>query len=274
VDARRDETASFRSLSFLRAELPDVEWTDFTDELHTIRAVKSDEEIAFLEHSAGIVDAAYVAALAAAHPGVNDYAVWAAVVEEICRHGSELPVRLRWIGDHQPGQMLSQPTLRRVEQGWLFLSRVEAAWGGYRARATLPFSCGEPAPPYPELVSLLVDIWNETCERIRAGISIARVQEVVAHSAAQHAPHRGPLAGVEISFALNGCGPGLDLPRIAGREVRTEDAQRVIAPGWCFALTLAATAGPHRLLWGDTVAVSDRGARRLGSAPQGIRIAS
>src|SRR5207249_12086089 len=137
-------------------------WLDFTAEMERIRIVKSAEEIAFLERSAQIVDAAYQVAVAHVRPGVMDYEVWGATIEAICSLGSELPVHLPWIGDHRPVRALTRPTFRNVQEGWLFLTAIEAAWGGYRARGAQPFACGQPNRAYHELAAFLADLWNET----------------------------------------------------------------------------------------------------------------
>src|SRR5438093_3922972 len=62
-------TAGYGFLKMLMDELRDVEWIDFTREMEDIRIVKSAEEIAFLEKSMELVNAAYDAAVSVLRPG-------------------------------------------------------------------------------------------------------------------------------------------------------------------------------------------------------------
>src|SRR5204862_7471793 len=56
-------TAGYGFMSLLMSALPAIEWVDFTREMEEIRIMKSGEEIAFLEQSMRIVNAAYEAAV-------------------------------------------------------------------------------------------------------------------------------------------------------------------------------------------------------------------
>lgn len=267
-----EDTASHGFLAHLFEAFPSVEWVDFSPQMAHIRSVKSTEEFAFIEQSVRIVDAAYAAAEQAVQPGLPDRNVWAAAFEAICTLGSELPVHVRWSGDHHPDSRFPGPSLRPVEDGWLFLSELEAAWGGYRARGVQPLACGDPDPRYAELAKLVVDVWNDTADRLGPGITLGELQARVAAAAERHAPRTGSVAGALASLALRGCGLGADLPRIPDAGSRLHPEQSLV-PGWCFTYQIAARAGHYRLRWGDAVAITPRGARRLGNAPPGIRVA-
>lgn len=266
-------TAGYGFLERLMDEFPGVEWVNFTAQMEDIRILKSPEEIAFLDRSMEIVNAAYDAAVRVLRPGVKDYFVWGTVIETICRMGSEIPVHQRWIGDHHPTTTLTRPTFREVQEGWLFLSEVEAAWGGYHAQGDQPFSCGDPDPLYPELMKLLADVWNETFQRIKPGVCLRDLQKSVGAAGERFRPARGPIASATVSLVMHGRGLGSDPPVVTGPGTRPRDLERVIAPGWCFVYKPSARAGRYYLSWGDTVAVTRRGARRLGRAPQAIMVA-
>jgi Xaa-Pro dipeptidase len=266
-------TAGYGFLRMLMDAIRDVEWVDFTHEMEDIRIVKSAEEIAFLEKSMEIVNAAYAAAVSVLRPGVKDYYVWGTAIETICRGGSEIPVHQHWIGDHRPEQTLTRPTFRDVEEGWLFLSEIEAAWGGYHAQGDQPFSCGDPDPPYQDLMRFEIDVWNETFRLIKPGIPVRRLQEAVAATARRLTPSTGRLADATSSIVMHGRGLGSDAPIITGPGTRPTDLDRVVAPGWCFVYKPSTHVDNYHINWGDTVAVTSEGARRLGRAPQEIMVA-
>ena len=266
-------TAGHGFLTRLLHGIRDVEWVDFTREMEEIRIVKSAEEIAFLEKSMEIVNAAYEAAVSVLRPGVKDYYVWGTAIETICRMGSEIPVHQHWIGDHRPEHTLTRPTFRDVEKGWLFLSEVEAAWGGYHAQGDQPFACGEPDPMYRELMQLETDVWNETFLHIKPGLAVRELQETAAATAHRLRPSTGRLAGAVTSIVMHGRGLGSDAPIITGPGTRKHDLERIVAPGWCFVYKPSTRVGDYHIDWGDTVAVTNAGARRLGNAPQEIMVA-
>ena len=266
-------TSGYGFMKLLMHEVRGVEWVDFTREMEGIRIVKSAEEIAFLEKSMEIVNAAYDAAVSALRPGVKDYYVWGTAIETICRMGSEIPVHQHWIGDHHPEQTLTRPTFRDVEQGWLFLSEIEAAWGGYHAQGDQPFACGEPDPLYHDLMRFEIEVWNETFRHVKPGVAVRELQETVAATARRLTPSSGRLAGAKSSITMHGRGLGSDAPIITGPGTRTSDLDRILAPGWCFVYKPSARVGEYHLNWGDTVAVTEDGARRLGKAPQEIMVA-
>ncbi len=265
-------TAGYGFMKLLMSEVRGVEWVDFTHEMEEIRIVKSAEEVAFLEKSMEIVNAAYDAAVSVLRPGVKDYFVWGTAIETICRMGSEIPVHQHWIGDHHPVQTLTRPTFRDVEQGWLFLSEIEAAWGGYHAQGDQPFACGEPDPVFQDLMRLEIDVWNETFRHIKPGVAVRELQETVAATARRLTPATGRLSRATSSITMHGRGLGSDAPIITGPGTRTRDLDRIVAPGWCFVYKPSTRLDDYHLNWGDTVAVTEDGARRLGTAPQEIMV--
>lgn len=266
-------TAGYGFMKRLMADFPDIEWVNFTHPIEDIRIVKSAEEIAFLEKSMEIVNAAYDAAVGVLRPGVKDWYVWGTAIETICMRGSEIPVHQHWIGDHRPELTLTRPTFREVEEGWLFLSEVEAAWGGYHAQGDQPFACGEPDPLYKDLMAYEIDVWNETFEHVEPGISVREMQEKVLATAQKLSPSTGTLAGASCSILMHGRGLGSDAPLITGPGTRPRDLDRIVTPGWCFVYKPTASASGYHINWGDTVAVTETGARRLGTAAQEIMIA-
>lgn len=265
-------TAGQGFLAMLMRELPDVTWLNFTPEMEAIRIVKSSEEMAFIEHSMAVVDSAYAAAFAALCPGVTDHFVWGTVVEALCVGGSELPVALRWAGAHHPHRMHTHPSSRLVESGWLFRTEIEAAWGGYRARGGQSFACAQPDPAYLEMAAFLADVWRDTLPQMRPGALVGEVIEATTLLGARYSPGAGPLEHATATLRVNGCGLGADAPEVTPSRARPQDLARPIAPGWCIFCTVAVQAGDYRLGWGDTIAITEGGARGLSQAQPGIAV--
>lgn len=264
-------TAMYGFMKVLTQGLPGVSWVNFSQEMEDIRIVKSDPEVAFLERSMAMVDAAYESAVAAAQPGVKDYAVWGAALATICQMGSEIPVHQHWIGARRPTKTLTRPTYGTVEAGWLFFSELEACYGGYHAQGAQPFSCGEPDPIFREMMAFAVDVWNQSFESLKPGNTVRQVAESVDAASKRLAPRTGLAAGATAQILMHGRGLGSDAP-IVIRRARKQDAERPLAPGWCFVYKPTVYLDKYSLCWGDTVVITAAGARRLGRLPQEILV--
>lgn len=253
----------------LRERLPKVDWVDLTAPIDLIRASKSQEEIAFLDMSAQIVDAALLDAASALRPGTADSAAWGAAMEALARRGSELPVHERWLGGPPEAPLAALPSQRSVRPGWLVQAELEAAWGGYRAVADRPFSCGRPDGDLTDLAAVAADCWNDGIEAMRPGSTPADLATRILQ-ADRHLPRAGLLAGAAISPAIRGVGLGGDPPYLDRQELQQADAGQALAPGWCGFYQVAVRRGVQRVSVGATVVVTRVGARSLTSAPQGI----
>ncbi|MBV8086709.1 MAG: M24 family metallopeptidase [Chloroflexi bacterium] len=266
-------TALLGFMHILREGMPGIEWVNFSDPMEDIRLVKSDAEVAFLEQSMKIVNAGYEAARRALKPGVKDYAVWGAAMGAVCQMGSEIPVHQHWVGGHEPTFTLTRPTHADVEEGWIFLSELEAAYGGYHAQGDQPLACGQPKQVFQDLFKFDIDLWNETFARLKPGITVRELDSLTAADADRLAPKSGPIAGATGTLMMHGRGLGSDAPLITG-HARGRDLERTIEPGWCFVFKPTAKLGKLNICWGDTVAITKTSARRLGNAPQEILIGS
>ncbi len=75
----------------LCGELADRRLVDDSGLMESVRAVKSSAEIAYVRDAAAIADLSIQGAIAAAHPGVNEIDVAAAVYDTMIRAGGEYP---------------------------------------------------------------------------------------------------------------------------------------------------------------------------------------
>jgi Xaa-Pro aminopeptidase len=265
-------TASSGFMHHVMPGLPNVQWLDFTRQLEEIRIVKSPEEIAFIERSTQILDQADDAALGVLRPGVPGSHVWGALVETLCALGSEIPEHVRWV-EARRRRTAPPPALGRVEEGGVFLSEAEGAWGGYRARRCQPLACGETDSLFADLMALAIEVWNGGFRRIRPGRSVRTVREEVARLARRFRPRSGPLARATAAATIHGCGLGLDPPMVSAQHASREDLDRIIAPGWCFTFGVTVRAASCSMAWAEAVAVGARAPWRLGNAPQRILMA-
>jgi Xaa-Pro aminopeptidase len=259
----------------IREALPDAELRDATDLMVEQRYVKSDEEIAFLARSNDIIDAGYDAEIAAARPGVSDWTVWAEAMAAMLRAGSELPVHYNWVSGPRPRRTQARPCHRLLQAGDVILNELEASWAGYRAQQDIPVAVGQPDPAYVELMNVQEDLFHAALDALMPGTTLGELAAQCAARATAIAPRHGAAAGVKGVLNMHGRGQGDDGPIItdSARDagplgVRLQERMVfVLKPG------VVSADGRYSITWGDTVVVTARGGRRLGTRPHGLVIA-
>jgi Xaa-Pro aminopeptidase len=269
-----DASGGDAPVGFLRAlaeVCPRVTWVDFSSELRRIRAVKSAEELAFLRKSMDIVDAACDSAGTSIDIDRLEQDVWASIAEVLCRLGSELPIRIRWASGDAPGQWSISWPGASVTPGWLALTEIEAAWGGYRALGREPLRYEPPDRLQSLLVLVVLRAWDEVFRFIAPGIRLAELRrQAETFVLDRRRPGARELpTDATVKVIVRGCGLGADLPTLCP-TVSGPDAQddQVLVAGNCFSLAIEVFAGGRWTTWGETVAVTARGAERMGTRVQ------
>jgi Xaa-Pro aminopeptidase len=262
------DSVAHSALSALAEALPHVEWTDFTRPLEAIAAVKSDEEITMLSTSVALVERALRLIEATARPGIRELEVWGAALGELCRGGSELPVETLWGSGLRPA-LLHHPAHGVLHRGYLILTSLEAAYGGYRARGTQAIAILDCDPVYRDLYQMLAEYWSRCLAELQVGVRIAEVVErCEAHATAilpEGSRYRKPVGQITV----RGCGLAWRDPSAA--SLGDEEA---LQPGHTVGLTVRlqaeAARREYRAFWGDAMVITSDGARRLGTRPVGL----
>jgi Xaa-Pro aminopeptidase len=261
-------TADVGAVSALADALPQVEWSDFNRPLEAIAAVKSDEEITVLSRSAGLVEGALRHIETTARPGTRDLDVWGAALGELCRGGSELPIETFWGSGLRP-TLLRHPAHGVLHRGYLILTSLEAAYGGYRARGTQAIAIQDCDPVYRDLYPMLAEYWLRCLEEVQVDRTVAEVVERCAAHATAILPDGSRYSKPAGQVTIRGCGLAwIDTPDAGPGE------DEVFRPGHTVSLVVRlqveAARREYRAFWGDTVVVTAHGAQRLGSRPVGL----
>ncbi len=256
-----DAVPSDAFLRSLAAAFPGVAWVDFSAPLDALRATKSAEELAFLERSVAIVDDALAEIRTAVRPGVPISEPWGALVEAICRAGSDLPPPPRWAMPPSLPDLTPRPIPDPIAPGALFLLDAQAAWGGYHAWGAQSFSCAQQDDRSHELMQALATAWHDAVGMLAPGRSLDDVHAAMLATIRAAAVSR-MAREARWRLILRGCGLGGDLPR--RQPAPGSSQQMLLSPGCCLAVGLAADCDSTRLIWGDSVVLTATGARRLG----------
>jgi Xaa-Pro dipeptidase len=244
----------------IRAALPQVKFENGTDVMQEVRAVKSAEEVAFVERAAEIIGHANEALIAHAKPGVGEHELIAEMLREIVRRGGE-PITMMLFGTGGPEVPWAQRvfTTRKLKPGDLINTEVEGKYAGYIAQALQPISLG----PKPKELEQIFDATKVIFERMLKFLK----PSITFGAVAKFYRDEVKAAGYEPDGALmHGRGLGEDAPMLWGARTDFPEQDQTLKEGHVFILKPACKKGFMRdsIRAGDTVAIEARGARRLG----------
>lgn len=269
-------TAGYLQMKMLLDAFPEATFVDCTGQMQAVRAIKSDEETAFLTRSIELVEHGINALVNSAQPGARDYEVWAEVVYAMTKRGSELPTHINWISGPPDtlGGNITRPSHRVVESGDRFSHEIEASWQGYRSQAVQPVFVGTCAQVYKDLMKVQKEVFNGVMEALRPGVTVAELLEATDKAMQKAAPSSGLLTGCTAQLAMHGRGQGDDRPLITRPENIKRDRGLQLDERNVFILkpTVRSADRKHSMTWGDTVTIGPSGGRRLGNRAHEIYI--
>jgi Xaa-Pro aminopeptidase len=243
----------------IRSALPNVKFDNATAVMQEVRAVKSAEEIAFIEKAAHIIGKAVDVLIAHARVGVGEHELIAEMLREVVRQGGE-PITMMLFGTGGPEVPWAQRvfTTRQLKPGDLINSELEGKYAGYIAQALQPISLG----PRPKELEKIFDaskiIFENMVQFLKPGITFGAVMKFYQDEVAA--------AGYEPDGALmHGRGLGEDAPMLWGARKDFPEKDQLLKEGHVFILKPACRQGFMRdsIRAGDTVAIEAGGARRL-----------
>ncbi len=245
----------------IRTALTKVKFENATDLMQEVRSVKSEEEIAFIEKAAEIIDKAIDVLIQHSKPGARDNELIAEMLREIVRQGGE-PITMLLFGTGGPEVPWAQRviTTRRLKPGDLINTEVEAKYAGYIAQALQPISLGARPKDLEKIFDATKIIFDAMLKFLKPGLTFG--------AAAKFYQDQVQAAGYEPDGALmHGRGLGEDAPMLWGARRDFPEKDWRLKEGHVFILKPAARKGFMRdsIRAGDTVAIEAGGARRLGS---------
>ena len=244
----------------IRLALPNVKFENATGVMQEVRAVKSAEEVAFIEKAADIIGKAIEVLIVQAKPGVGEHELIAEMLREIVRQGGE-PITMLLFGTGGPEVPWAQRvfTTRRLNPGDLINTEVEGKYGGYIAQALQPISLGPRPKELEQIFDTTKVIFDRMLKFLKPGVRFGEV--------AAFYQDEVKAAGYEPDGALmHGRGLGEDAPMLWGARKDFPEKEQKLKAGHVVILKPACKQGFMRdsIRAGDTVAIEANGARRLG----------
>jgi len=245
----------------IRKALPKVRFENATAVMQEVRAVKSAEEVAFIEKAAEIIGHALEALIAHAKPGVGEHELIAEMLREVVRRGGE-PITMMLFGTGGPEVPWAQRvfTTRKLKPGDLINTEVEGKYAGYIAQALQPVSLGPKPKDLEKIFDATKVIFDRMVQFLKPGITFGAVMKFYQDEVAA--------AGYEPDGALmHGRGLGEDAPMLWGARKDFPEQDQLLKEGYVFILKPACKQGFMRdsIRAGDTVAIEANGARRLST---------
>jgi Xaa-Pro aminopeptidase len=162
----------------LAARLPKLRAADAI--LAEARLIKSAEEIAAMEQSGRIADAAFEALFAKLAPGVLETEVAAAAVEKMVSLGAIESFRTCVVGGKVAGLKHAYPRERKLEKGEMVFLDLGASYRGYASDTSRCCVVGEkPSGEAGALLAIARDLYDAGLEVMRPGRTIDDVAKAL-----------------------------------------------------------------------------------------------
>ena len=252
----------YSSVKAIQDAFPQAKIVNATEMMQEIRAVKSAEEVSMLERSAWIVEKTIEAMVANANPGVSEKELYGAMVHAMLANGGELPTL--FFLSAGPGLSNSSfvPTDYRIQKGDRIIDEIEAKYGGYAAQAVCPVVIGTPDDEYQKMIDISRACFDAILGAMKPGVTFGALFDVYKRTV----EHHGKGKYLWNHPMMHARGLGDDGPALLGDKDLERFSKIQLQTGMTFILKpqVRPTQGKGRASLGDTVTVTESGARRLG----------
>jgi Xaa-Pro aminopeptidase len=252
----------YSSVKAIQEAFPQAKLVNATEMMQELRAVKSAEEVSFLERSAAIIEKAIEAMVQTANPGVSEKELYATVLHAMLSNGGELPTL--FFLSAGPGLSNSSfvPTDYIIQKGDQIVNEIEAKYGGYAAQAVSPMVLGKPDAAYQAMVELSRACFDAVLAAMKPGVTFGTLFEIYTRTV--EVADRGKYSWSHPMMHARGLGD--DGPALMGDKDIERFSKIQLQTGMTFILKpqVRPVEGKGRASIGDTVTVTETGARRLG----------
>jgi Xaa-Pro dipeptidase len=252
----------YSSVKAIQDAFPQAKIVNATEMMQEIRAVKSAEEVSMLERSAAIVEKTIEAMVEHANPGVSEKELYGAMVHAMLANGGELPTL--FFLSAGPGLTNSSfvPTDYRIQKGDRIIDEIEAKYGGYAAQAVCPVVIGTPDDEYQKMIDISRACFDAILGAMKPGVTFGALFDVYKRTVEE----QGKGKYLWNHPMMHARGLGDDGPALLGDKDLQRFSKIQLQTGMTFILKpqVRPAEGKGRASLGDTVTVTESGARRLG----------
>jgi Xaa-Pro dipeptidase len=252
----------YSSVKAIQDAFPRAKLVNVTEMMQEIRAVKSAEEISLLERSAAIIEKVIDTMVQTARPGVSEKELYGAMVHAMLSNGGELPTLFFLSAGADISNSSFVPTGYVIQNGDRIINEIEAKYAGYAAQAVSPVVIGTPKQDYEAMTRISRACFDAILDKMRPGVTFGALFDTYRKTVEQ----RGQGAYLWNHPMMHARGLGDDGPALLGDKDLDRFAKIELQTGMAFILKpqVRPAQGKGRASIGDTVVVTENGARRLG----------
>lgn len=257
--------------------MPETFFVSTDNLMEVMRAVKSPEEILFLEKAAELGDLMLESCFEIARPGIKECEVYGKMMEVMLGNGGEEPTLFLWAADAHPfPHPFRLPTTRFLEEGDIIICEMHPKYGGYFTHVERTFSIGEPRKEYTDIYDGCLKTYLHGMELFRPGKRISEAMKEIKKMIES--------LGLDICEAgIHGHGlSSLEYPRcrLHAMDADTEALDHIgdqFKPGMVFAFNIDLVNpkymdGDTGCVFAETIIVTNENPRRLHSFPINFQV--
>jgi Xaa-Pro dipeptidase len=252
----------YSSVKAIQDAFPQATIVNATELMQEIRAIKSAEEVSMLQRSAEIVEKTIEAMVEHANPGVSEKELYGAMVHAMLANGGELPTL--FFLSAGPGLSNSSfvPTDYRIQKGDRLINEIEAKYAGYAAQAVSPVVIGAADDEYQKMIDLSRACFDAILHHMKPGVTFGWLFDIYRDTVER----QGQGKYLWNHPMMHARGLGDDGPALLGDKDLERFSKIELEAGMTFILKpqVRPKEGQGRGSIGDTVTVTENGARRLG----------
>jgi Xaa-Pro dipeptidase len=262
---------NWQSVETLKRGLPKARIVSASKVLGLARWRKSAEEIEFLRKGTEVAEATLEAMHTNARAGVRERHVFAQMMFANADAGGSYTPMFGWATgpNGKTYHRVEQPSFRVFQPGDALLVEIEGRWGGYIAQIDQTCQIATAPPEKADAMKLAFEAFDRVMAKLKPGVT---VRELIAAARVTGLGGR-----VETGLGGHGRGTGDDGPLLVARRAEGDDVMDLVIEEDCSFVIKPSAAldgeGDYAR-WGDTVAVTKTGAKRLGTRPKEMRVLS
>jgi len=252
----------YSSVKAIQDTFPRAKLINATEMMQEIRAVKSAEEVSLLERSAGIIEKVIETMVQTARPGVSEKELYGAMVHAMLSNGGELPTLFFLSAGPDISNSSFVPTDYVIQNGDRIINEIEAKYAGYAAQAVSPMVVGKPKEDYEAMIQISRACFEAILDEMKPGVRFGSLFDTYRETVEQ----RGKGKYLWNHPMMHARGLGDDGPALLGNKDVERFSKMKLEAGMAFILKpqVRTAQGKGRASIGDTVVVTEDGARRLG----------
>ena len=252
----------YSSVKAIQDTFPRAKLINATEMMQEIRAVKSAEEVSLLERSAGIIEKVIETMVQTARPGVSEKELYGAMVHAMLSNGGELPTLFFLSAGPDISNSSFVPTDYVIQNGDRIINEIEAKYAGYAAQAVSPMVVGKPKEDYEAMIQISRACFEAILDEMKPGVRFGSLFDTYRETVEQ----RGKGKYLWNHPMMHARGLGDDGPALLGNKDVERFSKMKLEAGMAFILKpqVRTAQGKGRASIGDTVVVTEDGAKRLG----------